>query len=129
MERKATGHFSEEGRYFTTGPDSYKHEFREGTGPYEYLMGALAGCFYSTLNSFERKCTWDYVEITPSCIKRTTVPTTAETTTLEVVAKNCSDKEEFEELVKKTASACSIYNTISRVSSIDVAVRFEDDEE
>ena len=40
MERTATGTFTGEKEYFTT-PLGENHEFREGSGPYEYLMGAL----------------------------------------------------------------------------------------
>ena len=32
-------------------------------------------------------------------------------------------------LVKKTAEECSVFQTISKVSAMDVVVRFEDDEE
>ena len=129
MIRTATGHFVKDGDRSFTCPDSSVHTFREGSGPYEYLMGALAGCFYSTLSDFERTGTWDEVTITASGVKRTTSPTTLEHTQLEIVAKNVSDKEEFGHLVQKTVEACSIYNTISCVSEMDVVVRFEDDEE
>ena len=52
-----------------------------------------------------------------------------EHTSLEIVGKNISDKEEFELLVKKTSQSCSIFQTISKVSAMDIVVRFEDDEE
>lgn len=128
MERKATGTFTQDKRFFTT-PIGEVHVFQDGSGPYEYFMGALTGCFYSTLSDFERKGTWGEVVINATGVKRTTVPTTLEHTSLEVVGKNISDKEEFELLVKKTAEACSIFQTIAKVSAMDVVVRFEDDEE
>lgn len=128
MERKATGTFTENKSYFTT-PSGETHEYKDGSGPYEYLMGALCGCFYSTLADFERKGTWGEVIINASGVKRTVSPTTLEHTSLEVIGKNISDKEEFEHLVKKTAQTCSIFQTISKVSEMDVVVRFEDDEE
>lgn len=128
MERKAIGTFTGEREFFTT-PLGDIHEFKEGAGPYEYLMGALTGCFYYTLADFERKGTWGEITITARGVKRTTAPTTLEHTSLEIVAKNISDKEEFEHLVKKTSETCSIFQTISKVSSMDIVVRFEDDEE
>ena len=128
MTRTATGHFTEKERFFTT-PDGTKHEYKDGSGPYEYLMGALAGCFYSTLASMERKGEWKEVSITANGIKRTVVPTTLEHTSLEIVGKGISDKDEFEMLVKKTAEECSVFQTISKVSAMDVVVRFEDYEE
>ena len=105
MERTATGTFTGEKEFFTT-PIGETHEFREGSGPYEYLMGALTGCFYYTLADFERKGTWGEITITARGVKRTTSPTTLEHTSLEIVAKNISDKEEFEHLVKKTSETC-----------------------
>ena len=118
MIRTATGHFTEKERFFIT-PDGTKHEYKEGSGPYEYLMGALAGCFYSTLASMERKGEWKEVSITANGIKRTVVPTTLEHTSLEIVGKGISDKDEFEMLVKKTAEECSIFQTISKVSAME----------
>ena len=120
MERTATGTFTGEKEFFTT-PIGETHEFKEGSGPYEYLMGALTGCFYYTLADFERKGTWGEITITARGVKRTT--------SLEIVAKNISDKEEFEHLVKKTSQSCSIFQTISKVSEMDIVIRFEDDEE
>ena len=128
MERTATGTFTGEKEYFTT-PLGENHEFREGSGPYEYLMGALTGCFYYTLADYDRKGTWGEITITARGVKRTTPPTTLEHTSLEIVVKNISYKEEFELLVKKTSQSCSIFQTISKVSTMDIVVRFEDDEE
>lgn len=128
MERKAIGTFTGEKEFFTT-PFGDTHEFKEGKGPYEYLMGALTGCFYYTLADYDRKGTWGEITITASGVKRTTIPSTLEHTSLEIVGKNISDKEEFEHLVKKTTETCSIFQTISKVSEMDVVIRFEDDEE
>ena len=128
MERTATGTFTGEKEYFTT-PLGENLEFKEGSGPYEYLMGALTGCFYYTLADYDRKGTWGEITITARGVKRTTPPTTLEHTSLEIVGKNISDKEEFELLVKKTSQSCSIFQTISKVSTMDIVVRFEDDEE
>lgn len=128
MERKASAHFTQETRFFTTD-DNTKHLYKDGTGPYEYLMGALAGCFFSTLEDFDHHCTWKEVTVNASCTKRETIPMTMNHGTLELVVNGCTDKEEFEELVKKSAAECSIYATLSKVGPIDIAVRFEDDEE
>lgn len=127
MERKASAHFTKEERYFTTD-NSTKHVYKDGTGPYEYLMGALAGCFFSTLEDFEHSCTWNEVTVNASCTKRKTLPMTMDKGTLELVVRNCSDKEEFEELVQKAIAECSIYATLSKVGPIDVLVCFEDEE-
>ena len=128
MVRTTTGTFTGEREFFTT-PTGETHEFREGSGPYEYLMGALTGCFYYTLSDFDRKGTWGEITITARGVKRTTSPTTLEHTSLEIIGKNISDKEEFEHLVKKASESCSIFQTIAKVSEMDIVIRFEDDEE
>lgn len=125
MYREAIATFKENEKYFTL--NGVKHFYSEGSGPYEYLMGAFAGCFYSTLSSFGHECSWSEVAITAKGEKRTTVPTTLENTILEIVCKNCTDKEEFMTLVERTTKDCSIYQTIKEVSKIDTLVRFEDE--
>ena len=47
MVREVWAHFSADGNYFTK--DGKRYPYEEGMGPYEYLMGALSGCFASTL--------------------------------------------------------------------------------
>lgn len=128
MIRKATGHFfPEKENYFTT-PNGDNHYEKKDSGAYEYLMGALALCFYSTLRDIDTACKWREVEIKAQGQKRKESPTTLEYTSLEIVGYNVTDKEEFEGLVKKTTETCSIFQTISKVSEMDVVIRFEDNE-
>lgn len=129
MERKATAHFNKDGEKYFETPDGVKHTYREGSGPYEYLMGALAGCFTSTLLDYEHEGVWGDITVTASGTKRKESPTVLEHTSLEIVARNISDKEEFDRIVQKTQRVCSIYQTIKCVSAMDTVVRFEDDEE
>lgn len=124
-ERTITAHFCKDKRYFE---NSIGAEFRYTafTGPYEYLLGALAGCFFATLDSFERKRGWEKVSITVRGIKREEVPTTLRNTYMDIEAYGIEDREEFEELVKKAQDACSIYRTISEVSDISVDITYKE---
>ena len=123
QKRNITAHFTSERRFFENSIGK-EFDFTSMTGPYEYLLGALSGCFYSTLASFERKSSWKEVTIDVTGIKRDSVPTTLEKTVLAITVTGAEDREEFETLVKKAAEECSIYNTISRVSSMEWTIEY-----
>ena len=123
-ERKITGHFSSSRRYFenTLGTE---FDFTQSTGPYEYLLGALSGCFYSTLESFERSSSWKSIDIEITGKKRAEVPTTLEHTTLDITVRGAEDEEEVRKLIDRAASSCSIFATISKVSKMEIKIKFE----
>ncbi len=123
--REINAHFSSDGKYFenTIG----NRFFYTGlTGPYEYLLGALAGCFYSTMEDVPHKGRWEEVSINVRGTKRDEVPTTLEKTEIHIKAKGISDKEEFESVVEKAKKECSIFSTIEHVSEMTVKIEYED---
>lgn len=123
--REITAHFENGNKYFenTIGNEFY---YTQSTGPYEYLLGALAGCYASTLYSYERKTNINKIDINIQGIKRENAPTTLEKTTITVKAYGVSDEEEFSSLAKRAAEDCSIYQTISKVSEMILNIEFED---
>ena len=123
--RTIKAHFSDNEKYFenTLGGEYY---YTEATGPYEYLLGALAGCYCFTLYSQKRKSNWKSLDITVTGKKRIEIPTTLEETTLKIIAKGVEDKEEFLSLTRRASEECSIYQTISKVSRMKLEVLFED---
>ena len=123
QKRTITAHFTSERRFFENAIGK-EFDFTQSTGPYEYLLGALSGCFYSTLDSFDHKGSWGEVEIEVVGIKRDTVPTTLEKTTLIIKASAVEDRDEFENLVKKASEDCSIYNTIKAVSEMEWRIEY-----
>ena len=123
QKRTITAHFTSERRFFENAIGK-EFDFTQSTGPYEYLLGALSGCFYSTLDSFDHKGSWGEVEIEVVGIKRDTVPTTLEKTTLIIIASAVEDRDEFENLVKKASEDCSIYNTIKAVSEMEWRIEY-----
>ena len=125
QERKIVSHFDSQKEYFE---NSLGREFlfTATTGPYEYLLGALSGCFYRTLVSFERKGSWEKLEIAVTGIKRETVPTTLEKTILDITVFNANVKDEFADLARMASEACSIFQTISKVSEMKINIKYED---
>ena len=124
--RTIEAYFSEYSEYFET-PGGDKHCYSSSSGPYEYLLGALAGCFFYTLSSFERKCSWSRIDIKASGIKRLEIPTTLEETVLTITVHGTDDKSDFEKLVRRAEAECSIYNTIKCVSTIRTDIIYEDE--
>ena len=124
-ERKITAHFESGKRYFENSIGN-EFLFTSFTGPYEYLLGALSGCFYSTLDSLERSSSWEKMTIKTTGIKRDTVPTTLECTTLDITVVKATDKAEVEILAKKASEMCSIFQTIGKVSEMKININYED---
>ena len=120
-------HFTGDRRYFETALGK-EYDYTQATGPYEYLLGALAGCFYSTLSSYERKSGWKNVDIEVIGIKRDgPSPRMLEHTLLDITVTGAEDRDEFERLVEKASSSCSIYCTLSAVSRMEWRITYKDD--
>lgn len=123
QQRTITAHFNQERRYFENSIGR-EFDFTQSTGPYEYLLGALSGCFYLTLLATKHKSRWQDVEITVTGIKRDTVPTTLEKTIISITVHGATDDDEFRALVAEAEKNCSIYNTIKTVSEMEVEIKF-----
>ena len=94
QQRTITAHFNQERRYFENSIGR-EFDFTQSTGPYEYLLGALSGCFYLTLLATKHQSRWQDVEITVTGIKRDTVPTTLEKTIISITVHGATDDDEF----------------------------------
>ena len=123
--REITAHFENGNRYFENalGNEFY---YTQSTGPYEYLLGALAGCYVSTLYGYDRKTNIEKIDVSVQGIKQDIVPTTLERTTITIKAYGVDDKEEFSNLAKRATMDCSIYQTIAKVSKMILNIEFED---
>ena len=124
QQRTITAHFNQERRYFENSIGR-EFDFTQSTGPYEYLLGALSGCFYLTLLGTKHTGRWQDVEITVTGIKRDTVPTTLEKTIISITVHGATDEDEFRALAAEAEKNCSIYNTIKTVSEMVVEIKFE----
>ncbi|NLZ67558.1 MAG: OsmC family protein [Spirochaetales bacterium] len=123
MEREITAVFNKTDEYFENSIGK-EFQFTSLTGPYEYLLGSLSGCFYRTMQSFIEESIWDEVIIKVGGNKRKTSPTTLELTRLEITAKGVSDKPKFEETVEWAKNNCSIFQTISQVSKMELEIKY-----
>lgn len=125
-KRIIDGHFTPERRYFenTLGRE---FDYTAATGPYEYLLGALSGCFTSTiLDMFFKDEEYTALDVHIEGEKRESVPSTLKHTLISIRAKGINDKEKFNEAVTRAAESCSIYQTISKVSEMEIRIAFED---
>ena len=122
-ERKITAHFSGSRKYFENEIGS-EFDYTQSTGPYEYLLGALAGCFYLTLASFPHDGKWEGMDIAVKGLKRDEVPTTLRHTEIAITVKGADSEEEVLSLIGRAKKECSVYATISKVSEIDVITEF-----
>lgn len=125
--RKIKAHFDNDDWHFNT-TDDLRYDFIDGkSGPYEFLLGALSGCFFSTVEDFiPEGVVYESADVTVKGRKRSTVPTTLEETIIEIEAKGVSDKKAFEQAVTKAKECCSIFQTIKCVSSMSVEIRYKD---
>ncbi len=123
--RTITAHFDNSRRYFENSIGK-EFDFTQTTGPYEYLLGALSGCFYLTMLSIKHSVRWQSVDITVEGTKRDSVPNMLEKTLLKITATAVTDKEEFESLARQAAEECSIYNTIKAVSDMEWIIEYKD---
>lgn len=124
--RTIDAHFTHSRRYFENSLGR-EFDFTAATGPYEYLLGALSGCFTSTLlDMYAKDIEYTSIDVHVEGIKREEVPTTLEHTSIKLTAKGVKERERFEEAVQKASQACSIFQTISKVSEMEVQIVFED---
>ncbi len=123
--RTITAHFDNSRRYFENAIGK-EFDFTQSTGPYEYLLGALSGCFYLTMLSIKHSVRWSSVDIAVEGIKRDSIPTMLEKTVLKITATAVTDKAEFESLATKAAEECSIFNTIKAVSEMEWTIEYKD---
>lgn len=122
--KRICAHFDSGERYFEAS--GKRHCFGEGSGPYEYLLGALSGCFtYTLFDECEGKVSFDSLDISVVGTKRDEIPSLLQETEMVLVVKGCSDERKLVECIERTKAHCSIFQTISKVCNIQVDVEFK----
>ncbi len=122
--RRITAYFSDERKYFENSLGR-EFDYTDATGPYEYLLGALAGCFISTFNSLKpEELKIGKLEVVVEGEKRTDIPTTLKDTWVKVKATDVSSEKDLQKYLEKAAECCSIWQTISHVSKMHLEVSF-----
>ena len=97
------------------------------TAPYDYLLGALAGCLFSTFVDLagKMKVSWEHVSLEVDGTKREESPTTLEQCTVAATATGVEDEKKFLKAFETATRYCSIYQTISKVSEMHWSVDFQ----
>jgi putative redox protein len=98
-----------------------------GIAPYHLLFGALGSCFYATFLSVADKMRLQFEDaiLEISGDKRDQTPATLEHVTIQMVIYNGSDETKLRKAAQLGAQYCSIHETISKVSKIDLDITFE----
>jgi putative redox protein len=98
-----------------------------GAQPYHLLYGALGSCFYATFLSVSQKMrlTFDRATLEISGTKRETLPTTLDYVKIEMVVYGANDEEKMQKAAQLGAKHCSIHETISKVATMELVVKFE----
>lgn len=93
---------------------------------YELLLGGLSHCLYSTFESIGEKMQLKYgkVDLNVTGVKRDEKVATLETCSVEIEATGVEDEAKFEKAFEIATRYCSIYNTISKVASMEWKVSF-----
>lgn len=96
-----------------------------GLYPYDMLFGALASCFYATFVDImsKRRLAYSKAEIHISGIKRETIPATLKHTTVALTVYGTSDYSAVEKSALLAAKYCSVYQTISQVSEMELIIK------
>ncbi|MDD4449194.1 MAG: OsmC family protein, partial [Sphaerochaeta sp.] len=114
------GHYqftTDKGSSFTIGPES---------APYDYLLGALSGCLFSTFEELavKMRVSWEHVSFEVHAEKREDVPTTLRELSITVEATGVDNQQKFSKAFETATRYCSIYQTISGVSEMYWSVDF-----
>lgn len=100
--------------------------FNDKAKPYDLLLGALGSCFYATFLSIteKKRQKFDEVNLKITGTKRTTVPTTLEYVSIDMIITNPSNEEQLRKSAELGAKYCSIHEMISKVAQIDLNIHF-----
>lgn len=97
------------------------------TSPYDYLLGALSGCLFSTFVDLavKMKVSWEHVSLDIEGIKREESPTTLKQCTVKAVVTGAENEAKFTKAFETATRYCSVYQTISKVSEMQWSVEFQ----
>lgn len=98
-----------------------------GMKPYHLLYGALGSCFYATFLSVSQKMKLSFSDVSIEVIgnKRAEVPTTLDYLKITMTIYNASDEQKLNKAAKLGAKYCSIHETISKVTDIELDINFK----
>ena len=94
--------------------------------PYDLLQGALVSCLHSTFLDILTKKRMDLpsAKYDVEGIKRDSIPTMLESVTVTVTLPR-GHESEYTKAMELAQKYCSVFNTISHVATMHVAIHFE----
>ncbi|MFA6846469.1 MAG: OsmC family protein [Sphaerochaetaceae bacterium] len=124
-QKRIHADFVAEHSQFTT-PSGDTYEFKESSGPYEYLLGALSGCLFITFRGIatKMKVNWTHISLDIEGVKREEVPTWLKECTVAATVTGSDDNEKFTKCFEKATRYCSVYQTLSQVAQMHWKVQF-----
>ncbi len=99
----------------------------DGMRPYHLLYGALGSCFYATFLNVSQKMKLSFSDVSIEVIgnKRDEVPTTLDYLKIIMTIYNASDEIKLHKAALLGAKYCSIHETISKVTNIELDIKFK----
>ena len=97
-----------------------------GFRPYEFLLGALGSCYYSTFLSILDKMRLSYREATLDITgqKREEVPQHLKAGHIVFTLSGVEDEDKARRAADLAAKYCSVYYTLSQVAELSVELKF-----
>ena len=95
--------------------------------PYDLLLGALGGCFYSTFLGIAEKMRLEFAGAALSIhgVKREEVPTTLKTVEMTFTIRGAKAEKGFRRAAELASKYCSVHETLSRVAEMSLQVVLE----
>lgn len=95
--------------------------------PYELLLGALGGCYYSTFLDIAKKMrlSFERAAFAIHGVKREQTPTTLQQVDMVFTIYGAADEKGFERAAQLAAKYCSVYATLEKVADMHLDVRFQ----
>lgn len=112
------------GQFVTPGGDAYA--YTDTTGPYEYLLGALSGCLFSTFKDViaDKDVGYELVTFDVEGTKRDEVPTWLVHVLIHVTVHGCDNPQAFTSLFEEATKRCSVYQTLAHVAEMEWTIEF-----
>lgn len=97
--------------------------------PYNLLLGALLACLYATFLDIAKKMKleFDGCEMTADGVKREETPSTLERVKIVMIVAGANEEQRgrFKRASDLAAKYCSVYQTISCASEMELEIKFK----
>lgn len=126
VEKHVRADFDKDRWGFTTDGGDV-HAYTDTSGPYEYLLGALSGCLFSTFDGLaaQHQVTYGQVTFQVRGVKRDEDPAWLQSCHIQVTVTGAGDQEAFRYWFGQATRHCSIYQTLAHVAKMSWDIGFD----